>query len=131
MQANNKVDWSIDSECIWLWCSGCQWSSWKCHCKCSWHSLSNSWRSKTISFQYLLLLFIFITLIWSLFTYDVELPLSWADKKVKKPITGSVFINITFRPIKGEEIKKEGQAYQKVSSFYFIKVSFLFLFFKK
>ena len=47
-------------------------------------------------------------------TYEVALPLSWADKKNKKPITGTVFLVINFRPIKADEIKREGKAYQKV-----------------
>jgi len=45
--------------------------------------------------------------------YAVVLPLSWKDTKNKKPITGSVNLVINFKPIKGEEIKKEGKAYQK------------------
>jgi hypothetical protein len=47
------------------------------------------------------------------FTYEVALPLSWADKKNQKPISGTVFLTINFRPIKADEIKKEGKAYQK------------------
>jgi len=45
--------------------------------------------------------------------YAANLPLSWHDAKIKKPITGNVLLNIGFKPIKAEEIKKEGQAYQK------------------
>lgn len=62
------------------------------------------------------ILSIFINFILSLtlMRYEVSLPLSWGDKKINKPITGSVFLNISFRPIKAEEMKKEGQAYQKV-----------------
>lgn len=46
--------------------------------------------------------------------YEVALPLAWTDKKEKKPISGTVFLTINFRPIKADEIKKEGKAYQKV-----------------
>jgi hypothetical protein len=43
----------------------------------------------------------------------VTLPLSWPDKNNKQPITGSITLVINFKPIKGEEIKREGKAYQK------------------